>query len=55
MIYSNRVIFSASYKAPNLYGLSIDEVRFYFADAKTDIVRTGTDIARTNTDKLIFL
>lgn len=40
----------------NLYDLSIDEVGFFLADAETDIVRTGTDIPRTDADKsIIFL
>ncbi len=38
----------------NLYGLSIDEMRLFFADVKTDIVRTCTDIIRTGTDKREF-
>ncbi len=38
----------------NFYGLSIDEMRFFLADVKTDIVWTGTDIIRTGTDKREF-
>lgn len=36
------------------YSLSIDERNLFLADAKADIVRTGTDILRTGTDKMIF-
>ena len=55
MIYSNQVLFRVSCNALNLYDLSINEVGFFLADAEIDIVRTGTDIPRTDTDKAIFL
>lgn len=38
----------------SIYGLSIDEKQHFLADAEADIVRTGTDILRTDTDKMIF-
>ena len=54
MIYSNQVLFRVSCNALNLYDLSINEVGFFLADAEIDIVRTGTDIPRTDTDKSII-
>lgn len=36
------------------HGISIERNKLIFLDAETDIVRTGTDIARTDTDKPIF-
>lgn len=55
MIYSNQLLFRMSSNAFSFYVLSIDEMKHFFADASTDIVRTGTDISRTDTDKAIFL
>ena len=54
MIYSNQLLFKMSNDVFSGYSLSIDERNLFLADAKADIVRTGTDILRTGTDKMIF-
>lgn len=55
MIYSNQLLFRVSCDALNPYSFTINQVGFFLADAETDIVRTGTDIPRTDTGKAIFL
>ena len=54
MIYSNQLLFKMSNDVFSCYDLSIDETNHFLTDVKADIVRTGTDILRTDTDKMIF-
>lgn len=54
MICCNRLLLKKNNNVFSIYGLSIDEKQHFLADAEADIVRTGTDILRTDTDKMIF-